>query len=98
MMEPHATKFADAEKVPRIVLPVVPLAGPIHLFEAIAENAGSHQPSRKGALNNQITTGRRGVMARNRLQTLVSANVRFGSKADICTCTRPCPLYPRKLI
>ncbi|MGA7389378.1 MAG: hypothetical protein WBW99_15840 [Pseudolabrys sp.] len=40
MMEPQpAIKFADAEKVPRVVLPGIRW---IHLFEEIAENVCSH--------------------------------------------------------
>ena len=39
-MEPHAIKFADAGKVPRMVLPVVRWPDP--LFEEIAEMPAGH--------------------------------------------------------
>jgi hypothetical protein len=78
-MDPQpAIKFAAAEKVP-LGIARHSLSGPIHLFEAIAEIPAVIL--KRSAEKYQITSGRRD--ARNRLQTLVRANVRFGSKADI---------------
>jgi hypothetical protein len=83
MMEPLATKFADAEKVPRFVLPVVRWQGQSVYLMQLQKMPSSAISKRSAEQSDYDRTAR--VMARNRLQALVSANVRFGSKADICS-------------
>ena len=42
-----------------------------------------------------VLTAPRGGLSEGKTRDAAS-NVRFGSKADICRCNQPCPLYPRK--
>ena len=77
-MEPQpAIKFADAEKVPRVVLPVIRWQGRSIYLKQCRKFL---QSSRQGALKNiRLRPDGEWVMARNRLQTLVRANVRLGA-------------------